>query len=176
MILFACAILFYIAERLDFLYLCDFMGLILGMPFSDALSATFPASIANQSADAAWLDNYVLQEYGVSQFFVQVDGVTTPLTDSYIVGVSTPALSVSLLLALAYLSAELISENSWLRRVPRLPRIVTSAIAINEAISAYSMAVAPDSSDAKSLTNFMCEAPNSRDGFSVAVFVIARRF
>ncbi len=63
------------------------------LPFADALSATFPASITNQAADSAWLDNYVLQEYGVSQFLVQVDGVTTPLTDSYIVGVSTPALS-----------------------------------------------------------------------------------
>ena len=90
--------------------------------------------------------------------------------------VRPPALSVSLWLALAYFSAELISENSWLRRVPRLPRIVTSAIAINEAISAYSMAVAPDSSDAKSLTNFMCDAPNNWDGSAVAAFVIARRF
>ena len=33
--------------------------------------------------------------------------------------------------------------------------MVTRAIAISEAISAYSMAVAPDSSDAKSFTNFI---------------------
>ena len=37
MILFACAILFHIAERIDFFYLCDFMGLSLGMPFSKVL-------------------------------------------------------------------------------------------------------------------------------------------
>jgi hypothetical protein len=36
MIMFACAILFHIAERIDFLYLCDFMGFSLGMPFSEA--------------------------------------------------------------------------------------------------------------------------------------------
>jgi len=36
MILFACAILFHIAERIDFLYLCDFMSFSLGMPFSEA--------------------------------------------------------------------------------------------------------------------------------------------
>jgi hypothetical protein len=62
------------------------------LPFSDALSATFPASVANQATDAAWLDNYVLQEYGVSSFLVQVDGVNTTLSDSYIVGVSTGTL------------------------------------------------------------------------------------
>jgi len=50
-----------------------------------------------------------------------------------------------------YFSAELTSENSWERRVPRLPRMVTRAIAINEAIRAYSIAVAPDSLPAKAL-------------------------
>ena len=33
----AFVILLNIAEWLDFLYLCDFMGLSLGMPFSEAL-------------------------------------------------------------------------------------------------------------------------------------------
>ncbi len=37
MILFACAILFHVAEQINFLVLCDFMGLSLGMPFSEAL-------------------------------------------------------------------------------------------------------------------------------------------
>src|ERR1700691_2552281 len=44
-----------------------------------------------------------------------------------------------------YLRTPLISLNSLLRRVPRLVKTVTSATAINEAISAYSIAVAPDS-------------------------------
>jgi hypothetical protein len=52
----------------------------------------FPTSIANQSADAALLDGYVLSNYDVTAFLVQVDGVTTTLDDSYIVGVNTPAL------------------------------------------------------------------------------------
>jgi hypothetical protein len=37
MILFARTILFLIAERIDFSCLCDFMGLSLDMPFSEAL-------------------------------------------------------------------------------------------------------------------------------------------
>ncbi len=37
MILFACTILFHIVEGIDFLYLCDFMGLGLGMPFCETL-------------------------------------------------------------------------------------------------------------------------------------------
>src|ERR1700739_59903 len=44
-----------------------------------------------------------------------------------------------------YLSTPLISLNSLLSLVPRFVRMVTSATAINEAISAYSIAVAPDS-------------------------------
>ena len=45
----------------------------------------------------------------------------------------------------AYLSALEISENSDDSLVPRLVRIPTRATAINEAMRAYSMAVAPDS-------------------------------
>jgi len=52
----------------------------------------FPSSIANQSTDAAYLDNYVLTNYNVTAFLVQVDGQTTTLNDSYIVGVNTPTL------------------------------------------------------------------------------------
>ena len=63
------------------------------LPFGDALSATFPTTITSQSADAAWLDNYIFQEYGVTAFIVQVDGVTTTLSDSYITGVATAALA-----------------------------------------------------------------------------------
>ncbi len=37
MILFACAILFHIAQWIEFLYLCDFMRFSLGMPSSEAL-------------------------------------------------------------------------------------------------------------------------------------------
>ncbi len=52
----------------------------------------FPASIANQAVDAAYLDNYVSTGFNVSAFLVQVDGQTTVLDDSYIVGVTTPTL------------------------------------------------------------------------------------
>jgi len=52
----------------------------------------FPSDITNQAADAAYLDNYVLTNYGVTAFLVQVDGQTTVLDDSYIVGVPTPTL------------------------------------------------------------------------------------
>jgi len=52
----------------------------------------FPASVADQAADAAYLDNYVLSNYGVSAFIVQVDGTTTTLDDSFITGVDTPTL------------------------------------------------------------------------------------
>src|SRR5579863_6698932 len=63
-----------------------------------------------------------------------------------------------------YFRALLTSENSCESLVPSWPRIVTRAIAINEAISAYSMAVAPDSSDAKSFTNFMTLLQDRGDG------------
>jgi len=52
----------------------------------------FPSDISNQAADAAYLDNYVLTNYGVSSFLVQVDGQNTVLDDSYITGVNTPTL------------------------------------------------------------------------------------
>jgi hypothetical protein len=52
----------------------------------------FPASITEQAADASFLDSYVLSNYGVSAFIVQVDGQTTVLDDSYITGVTTPTL------------------------------------------------------------------------------------
>ena len=87
--------------------------------------------------------------------------------------VTPPAFWSSPVYGATYLRAELISENSAERRVPRLVRTVTSAIAINDAISAYSMAVAPDSSDAKSFTNFMTECSNGQDGFAVAVPLMA---
>lgn len=52
-----------------------------------------------------------------------------------------------------YFNAELISENSLDSLVPREPRMVTRAMATREAISAYSMAVAPHSSFKNSRTN-----------------------
>src|ERR1700690_781659 len=69
-----------------------------------------------------------------------------------------------------YLRALLTSENSADSLVPSWPRMVTRAIAINEAISAYSMAVAPDSSDAKSFTNFISLLHDAGDGLPVAGF------
>jgi hypothetical protein len=59
---------------------------------SPPIDPNFPASISNQTTDAAYLDSYVSSNYGVSAFFIQVDGVNTVLDDSYIVGVNTPAL------------------------------------------------------------------------------------
>jgi hypothetical protein len=59
---------------------------------SAPVDPAFPASIANQATDAAYLDNLVLTGFNVSAFVVQIDGQTTPLDDSYIVGVNTPTL------------------------------------------------------------------------------------
>jgi hypothetical protein len=52
----------------------------------------FPSSITDQAADASFLDSYVLSNYGVTAFIVQVDGQTTVLDDTYITGVTTPTL------------------------------------------------------------------------------------
>jgi hypothetical protein len=51
----------------------------------------FPTDVTNQAADAAYLNGQALA-YGVTGFLVQVDGLTTPLTDSYVSGVATPGL------------------------------------------------------------------------------------
>ena len=52
----------------------------------------FPASINNQKADAAYLDNFIFNSYGVTAFVVEVDGKVTVLNDNYITGVNTPKL------------------------------------------------------------------------------------
>jgi hypothetical protein len=59
---------------------------------SAPVDPSFPSSIANQATDAAYLDNLVLSGFNVSAFLVQIDGQTTVLNDSYIVGVNTPTL------------------------------------------------------------------------------------
>lgn len=59
-----------------------------------------------------------------------------------------------------HFSALLTSENSALNRAPRLVRIVIKATAINEDISAYSIAVAPVSSQKNFLIwSNVCTAP-----------------
>jgi hypothetical protein len=63
-----------------------------------------------------------------------------------------------------YLSTPLISLNSVLRRVPRLVKTVTSATAINEAISAYSIAVAPDSLPTNALRDLIIFCSCSKSG------------
>jgi hypothetical protein len=52
----------------------------------------FPTHIADQDADADFLDALVLNEFGVTAFIVQVDGKTTILSNDYITGVTTPPL------------------------------------------------------------------------------------
>jgi hypothetical protein len=52
----------------------------------------FPTDITDQAADAAFLNSQALDLYGITAFIVQVDGETTVLDDSYIVGVTTPPL------------------------------------------------------------------------------------
>jgi len=52
----------------------------------------FPASVNNQRTDAAYLDNFIFNNFGVTAFVVEVDGKITVLNDNYITGVNTPAL------------------------------------------------------------------------------------
>jgi hypothetical protein len=59
---------------------------------STPVDPAFPASVSNQSVDAAYLDNLVLSGFGVTAFFADVDGVDTTLDDSYITGVTTAPL------------------------------------------------------------------------------------
>jgi hypothetical protein len=59
---------------------------------SSPVDPGFPQHIKNQNVDAAFLDNLVLNNFGVTAFVVQVDGKTTTLDDSYITGVTTPPL------------------------------------------------------------------------------------
>jgi hypothetical protein len=59
---------------------------------SAPIPAGFPAHIANQDADADFLDALVLNDFGVTAFIVQVDGKTTILSDDYITGVKTAPL------------------------------------------------------------------------------------
>lgn len=56
------------------------------------IDPAFPASIANQQTDAAYIDNLVKSSFNVSSFLVNIDGVNTPLNDNYIVGVTTDPL------------------------------------------------------------------------------------
>ncbi|MGO9112527.1 MAG: PEP-CTERM sorting domain-containing protein [Thermoguttaceae bacterium] len=53
-------------------------------------AAPFPTDITDQHADALYLDGVANTLYGVTGFFVQVDGQTTPLTDDYVSGVAVP--------------------------------------------------------------------------------------
>jgi hypothetical protein len=59
---------------------------------SGGASPGFPTDITDQAADVAFLDNTVLDLYGVTAFIVQVDGQTTILDDDYISGVTTAPL------------------------------------------------------------------------------------
>ena len=59
---------------------------------SDTVAPGFPADIADQQAAADFLNSYVLMNFGVTDFIVQVDGQTTILDDDYIVGVTTAPL------------------------------------------------------------------------------------
>lgn len=52
----------------------------------------FPKDIKDQHADAEYLDDLVYQEYGVTDFIVEVDGKITVLDNDYIVGTKTPPL------------------------------------------------------------------------------------
>jgi hypothetical protein len=52
----------------------------------------FPSDITDQKACAEYLDSVALATFNVTAFIVQVDGKTTTLDDSYIVGVTTPPL------------------------------------------------------------------------------------
>jgi len=59
---------------------------------SGGAPAGFPANIADQDADADYLDDLVLNGFGVEAFIVQVDGDTTVLDDDYITGTTTAPL------------------------------------------------------------------------------------
>src|SRR5579884_2790760 len=52
----------------------------------------FPADVTDQAADAAYLDDVVLDGFGVEAFLVEVDGRVTVLDDSYISGATTAPL------------------------------------------------------------------------------------
>jgi hypothetical protein len=59
---------------------------------TDSLYPGFPADITDQAADAAYLDSFALAAFNTTAFIVQVDGKTTVLDDSHVVGVTTPPL------------------------------------------------------------------------------------
>jgi len=59
---------------------------------SAPVDPNFPASIANQKADAAYLDSFIFKSFGVTAFVIEVDGKVTVLNDSYITGVKTAPL------------------------------------------------------------------------------------
>jgi hypothetical protein len=59
---------------------------------SGTVAPGFPKHVQNQDACADFLDSYVLMNFGVTDFIVQVDGETTILEDDYIVGVRTAPL------------------------------------------------------------------------------------
>lgn len=59
---------------------------------SGGVPAGFPKDIYDQKADAEYLDDLVYEEYGVTAFFVEVDGKITVLNNDYIVGTKTPPL------------------------------------------------------------------------------------
>jgi hypothetical protein len=72
-------------------------GTILYVPifFADDSGGTpagFPRNVYDLRADEDYLLGYVLANYGVTAFVVQVDGVTTVLGSDYIVGTKTPPL------------------------------------------------------------------------------------
>lgn len=73
-----------------YIYLPVFVEDNSGPPVPPA--PNFPSDITNQVADAAYLDNFLLTNYGVSSLLVQVDGQNTVLDDSYITGVTTAPL------------------------------------------------------------------------------------
>ena len=49
----------------------------------------FPTDVTNQQADAAFLDSFIMDAFGVESFIVQVDGKTTVLGDANITGAVT---------------------------------------------------------------------------------------
>ena len=59
---------------------------------SGGAPAGFPADVADQDADADFLDDFVFASFGVEAFIVQVDGRTTILDDSYVSGTTTAPL------------------------------------------------------------------------------------
>jgi hypothetical protein len=52
----------------------------------------FPTNIADQAADAAFLNRTAFELYGVTAFIVQVDGETTILGDDHVTSVKTEPL------------------------------------------------------------------------------------